>query len=161
MTREPDRPTPTVRPTRPVTILVAALTGAMLGWMSFTVMEALGWTLPQLPLVIPLAISLLAVVIGWQARRVHRQIQRDRKLPTPELALRWLALGKASLLAGIGLAGGYLAVASYFWARRDAALPAERVTNSLIAVVAALLLAAAGFWLERACRIPKDDSEDQ
>jgi len=71
-----------------------------------------------------------------------------------------LALGKTSLLAGAGLAGGYAAVAAFFWSRQEASTPREIVFSSVVAVVASAALATAGAFLERSCRIPGPPDED-
>ena len=69
-------------------------------------------------------------------------------------------LGKASALAGAVIAGGYLAFALMFVGRWDAAGPRERVIRALVAVVVAVGLSIAGLLLERACRVPGGDDDD-
>lgn len=153
-------PTGSVAPTGWQAIGVALVGGAGLGWSVFTAMDAFGAALPQLPLVVTLAIAALAAVVGGQAVVAHRTIQVRRLPMAPRRAVALLVLGKACLLTGAGLVGGYAAIAAYNWARQDAILPRERVVSSLVAIVASVALAVAGAFLERACRIPGPPKED-
>jgi hypothetical protein len=153
-------PTGTVAPTGWQPVGVAVIAGAGIGWSLFWTLDAFGAPLPQLPLAITLAIAVLAAVVGGQAAATHRAIQVRRQPIAPRRAVSLLALGKACLLTGAGLAGGYLAVAAYFWSRQDAALPRERVISSGVAVVSSVALAVAGAFLERSCRIPGPPNED-
>jgi hypothetical protein len=74
----------------------------------------------------------------------------------------FLVLGKASALAGAAVAGGYLGFALMFLTRVDASTPRDRVIRSAVAVVAGVALAVAGLRLERACKVPGlDDDEDE
>ena len=157
---DPAGPTGSVEPTGWQPIGVALVGGAGIGWSVFTALDAFGAALPPLPLVVTFAIAVLAALIGGQAAVVHRTIQ-VRRAPMPaRRAVALLVLGKACLLTGAGLAGGYAAIAAYNWSRQDAILPRERVVSSLVAIVASVALAVAGAFLERACRIPGPPKED-
>ncbi len=157
---EPELPQGSVRPTGWQPIGVALVAGAGLGWSAFTALDALGLPLPQFPLAVTLVIAVLAVVVGGQAALTHRTIQVRREPVPPRRAVALLVLGKACLLTGAALAGGYAAIMTYFWGRQEAALPRERVLSSAVAVVASVALAVAGAFLERACRIPGPPKED-
>lgn len=152
-------PQPSVRATGWQSLTVAAVVGASLGWLLFAIVEAVGWPVPQLPLLVTLVIGVLALGVGVQAVRTHRLIHLQRSSMPATRAVTLLVLGKACLLAGVGFAAGYAAIAGYFWSRQDAALPRERVINSLITVVASIALAIAGAMLERACRVPPSEKD--
>jgi len=154
-------PTPgSVAPTGWQAVGVALVAGAGVGWSLFTGLDAFGFPLPQLPLPVTLLIAVLAAVIAGQAAVTHRSIQVRREPIASRRAVALLVLGKAALLTGAALAGGYIAIAAYSWSRQDAALPRERVISSAVAVVASAALAAAGAFLERSCRIPGPPNED-
>lgn len=153
-------PSGSVVPTGWQSVGVALIAGAGIGWSLFWLLDAFGAPLPQLPLAVTFAIALLAALVGGQAAITHRSIQVRRQPIAPRRAVALLAMGKACLLTGAGLAGGYLAVAAYFWSRQEAALPRERVISSGVAVVASVALAVAGGILERSCRIPGPPDED-
>lgn len=150
----------TVRPTGWQAVGVAVVVGAGVGWSLFTALDKFGAELPRLPLMVTLAIAVLAAVVGTQAVLAHRMIQVRRQPVAPGRAVALLVLGKYCLLAGAGLAGGYAAVAAYFWSRLEASLPREIVVSSAAAVVASVALGIAGAFLERACRIPGPPDED-
>ena len=154
-----NQPHPSVRPTTWQALTIAALIGAGLGWSLFSLVDALGWPVPQLPLLVTLVIGVLAAGVGFQAFRTHRLVQVRREVLPTSRAVTLLVLGKSCLLAGAGLAGGYAAIAAYFWSRQAASLPRERVVNSLIAVAASVGLAIAGHYLERACRVPPGEPD--
>jgi len=153
-------PQPTLRPTGWQTVGVAAVVGAGLGWLLFSVLELLDLPLPQLPLAVVATTAVLAVFTAIQAWATHRAVQVRHELLEPQRAVRLLILGKASLLVGAGLAGAYAAIAGYSVSRWEAVLPRERVISSLVAVIASLGLAVAGAFLERACRIPPSTDDD-
>ncbi len=149
-----------VAPTRAPTVAATLIGGGAAGWSAFTVLDAFGAALPRMPVEVTYVIAILAVLVGVQAVIAHRAIQVRRTPIAPQRALALLVLGKACLLTGAALAGGYAAVAAYNWSRLDAALPRERVVSSVTAVVASVGLAVAGAFLERACRIPRPGKDD-
>lgn len=153
-------PEPTLRPTGWQTVGVAAVVGAGLGWLLFSMLDLLDLPLPALPLAVVATTAVLAVFTAIQAWGAHRTIQVRHAVPEPGRAVRLVVLGKASLLVGAALAGGYAAIAGYSVSRWDAVLPRERVISSVVAVVASVGLAVAGAFLERACRIPPSDDDD-
>lgn len=156
----PDPAPGSVAPTGWQPVGVALVAGAGVGWSLFSALDAFGAALPQLPIAVTLVIALIAAVVGGQARLTHNAIQVRRQPIAPRRAVSLLVLGKACLLTGAGLAGGYLAIAVYSWSRQEAALPRERVISSVVAVAASVALAVAGAFLERACRIPGPPDED-
>jgi hypothetical protein len=157
---EPSGPPGTVAATGWQAVGVAVVVGAGLGWALFTALDKFGAELPRFPLAVTLAIAVMAALVGAQAVVTHRTIQVRRQVVPPRRAVSLLVLGKTCLLAGAGLAGGYAAVAAFFWTRQEASVPRELVVSSVVAVVASAALAAAGAFLERACRIPGPPDED-
>lgn len=153
-------PQPTLRPTGWQTIGVAVVVGAGLGWLLFSMLELLDLPLPALPLAVVATTAVLAVFTAIQAWAAHRVIQIRHELLEPGRAIRLVVLGKASVLVGAALAGGYAAIAGYSVSRWEAVLPRERVISSLVAVIASVGLAVAGAFLERACRIPPSSDDD-
>jgi Predicted membrane protein len=153
-------PQPTLRPTGWQTIGVAVVVGAGLGWLLFSLLDLFDLPLPQLPLAVVGTTAVLAVFTAIQAWATHRTVQVRHEQLEPQRAVRLVVLGKASLLVGAALAGGYAAIAGYSVSRWDAVLPRERVISSVVAVIAGVGLAVAGVFLERACRIPPSADDD-
>ncbi len=151
----------TVEPTSRRALLVAAAFGAVAGWLVVVVANALDVVPPQVPWTAPLALVVIAALVGVLARTTHQQIQVRRQRVDPQRAVAFLVLGKASALAGSFVAAGYLAFALMFVARVDADAPRERVIRAGVAVAAGVVLMITGLLLERACRVPGGDDEDE
>lgn len=160
--RQPQRPEPTLPPTNPATLLVAALAAAGSGWVLvgrfYSDIPPLSW----LPAV---TIFLLAVVLVITALTTKSRI--DRKPGTtpvePLVVARYAALAKASSVAGAIFTGLYGSVFVYVFLRRgQLAAASDDLPAAALGVGAAVLLVTAALWLERACRIPKrpDDEEE-
>ena len=124
------------------------------------VTNALDLRPPQVPWTTPVALALTAALVGVLAYTTHQRIQVRRQRMPAERAVTFLVLGKASALAGAVVAGGYLAFALLFVSRFDAEAPRERVIRSAVAVVTGVALSVAGLLLERACKVPGVDDED-
>ena len=157
---EPPHPPGTVQPTSWQSIGVAFVVGAGLGWSIFSALDRFAGDVPQVPLAVTAVVAVLAAIVGVEAWITHRTVQ-VRRLPVPtRRAVALVALGKACLLGGTVLAGGYAAVAAYLARRLELNLPRELLLGPVVAIVASAALAAAGAFLERACRIPGPPKED-
>jgi ABC-type Fe3+-siderophore transport system permease subunit len=156
----PREPRGSIRLTPPRALAVAALLGVLGGWLVVLVANAMDVTPPLVPWTAPIALVLVAVLVGVLAYTTHQRIQVRREHVPPERAVSFLVLGKASALAGAVVAGGYLAFALTFVTRVDAEGPRERVVRSAVAVVAGVALSVAGLLLERSCKVPGVDDDD-
>jgi hypothetical protein len=144
------------------TLLVAAVFGALAGWLVVVVANALDVVPPYVPWTAPAALAVIAALVGALAWSTHQRIHVRGERVEPDRAVAFLVLGKASALAGALIAGGYLTFALLFVGRWEADAPRERVIRSLVAVVAAVGRSVAGLLLERACKVPRsDDDTDQ
>lgn len=148
---------PTVQPTAPAVVAGAAAVGAGLTWIALSVVESAGWPAPQVPVLAAVVVALLAAGTGYAARWTHRTVQVRRDPVEPSRAVGLLVAGKAALIGGAALAGGYAALALRYLPGVDAALPRERVLTAAAVAVLSIGLAAAGWALERACQVPPDD----
>jgi hypothetical protein len=139
---------------------VAALFGALSGWLIVAASNSFDLVAPQVPWTAPVGVLLIAGLVGVFAYTTHARIQVRKERMDPQRAVAFLVLGKASALAGALIAGGYLAYALMFVTRIDADAPRDRVIRSAVAVVAGVGLAIAGLLLERACRVPGPGPEE-
>ena len=151
-----------MRPSR-LSVLVALLLGAAaLSLGALRVAESQGSTLPPLQWTAPLSIGFLAAAILVSAVALRRRLSGipGTKPPQPLGVARMAVLGKASSHVGAivgGAYGGYLVLllpALDIGARRDRALVAGA------ALLAAVLLTAAGLLLERTCRVRPVGGDD-
>jgi hypothetical protein len=150
-----------VRSTSPRSLAVAAIFGALSGWLIVAASNSFDLVPPQVPWTAPVGVLLIAGLVGVFAYTTHTRIQVRKERMDPQRAVAFLVLGKASALAGALIAGGYLAFALMFVTRIDADAPRDRVIRSAVAVVAGVGLAVAGLLLERACRVPGPGPEEE
>ena len=157
-----DRPTGgSIKITPPRALAVAAMFGALAGWLVVAAANSFDLVAPQVPWTAPVALFLIAALVGVIAYATHQRIHVRRERIEPQRAVAFLVLGKASALAGALVAGGYLTYALMFITRLDAVAPRDRVIKSAVAAVAGIALAVAGLLLERACRVPKSDDDEE
>ena len=142
-------------------LVVAAMFGGLAGWLLVVTANALDLTAPEVPWTAPIGLILLTALVGALAYSTHQRIQVRHERVEPNRAVAFLVLGKASALAGAVVAGGYLAYACAFITRLDAAAPRDRVIRSAVTVLAGAALCAVGLLLERACRVPREDGDDE
>jgi hypothetical protein len=141
-------------------LVVAALFGGLAGWLLVVTANAFDLIPPEVPWTAPIGLILLAALVGALAYSSHQRIQVRRERMEPSRAVAFLVLGKASALAGALVAGGYFGFALMFLTRIDAVAPRDRVIRSGVAVLAGIALCITGLLLERACKIPREDDEN-
>lgn len=158
MVSDPEPDSGTLRPTAPLSLLGWALVGLVGGWAVHPLSERLGVVPPLVTAPQPLALLLLAAILGYVAWATHRAVQVRRERLEAHKAVNRLVLARASALVGALVAGGYLGYA-ISWIGDPAELADERLVRSLIATGCAVAAMVAALLLERACRVRKDDSE--
>lgn len=142
-------------------VAVSVVVGAGLAWIGVALVRAVGGSLPRVGMVSWLSLLLLALGTGWLVVRVRSRLAKDRVAVDPRHAVRWLVWGKTSLLAGAAVAGAWLSFGLAALPGLPAPNDVERVTHATIAAVLSVGWAVAGWFVERACRVPPpDDSDD-
>ena len=158
MAGTPEHGSVTLTPWR--ALVVAALFGGLAGWLVVLTANSFDLIPPRVPWSAPVGLAVLAALVAALAHSTHQRLQVRRERMEPQRAVAFLVLGKASALAGAAVAGGYLGYALMFLSRMDADTPRDRVIRSAVAVLAAVAVAAAGWRLERACKVPGADDDD-
>jgi hypothetical protein len=138
-------------------LAVWAIVGLVLGWLLHPLADRAG-TAPVVSWIQPLALLLVAGILGYTAYSTNRQLQHRRDLLLPHQAVNRLVLARACALVGALVLGGYLGYA-LSWVGDDAELADERIWRSLAASFAGLMVVITALLLERACRVGSDDSE--
>ena len=149
-------------PTRISTLVVAGLAAAAVAWLliSFLYYDYLPDDLPWLPVV---TLAALAVLEGYAAVNTRARIERrpGREPVNPLLVARFVVLAKASALAGAIFAGFYAGLTGWLFVESTEAAVKDR-NVAVGGLLAALALVAAALWLERSCRVPEqEDDEDR
>jgi hypothetical protein len=147
-----------VRPTRVSTLVALMLGVAAVSWGALRVAETRGSSLPALAWTAPAGIALLAVVVLVTAVALRSRLRGDRP-PHPLGTARMAVLGKASAHVGPIVGGLYLGYLVLLLPGLDVMSRRDRAVLCLVALVASILLTAAGLLLERTCRIRGGDDE--
>ena len=146
----------TLRPTPPAVIGAWALAGLAGGLLVRPVVDRLGVTAPIVTWAQPLALLLVAAILGVTARATRRSVQGRGTRLEPHEAVNRLVLARACALVGALAGGGYLGYA-LSWIGAEASLADQRMLRSGVAFVGGLLTVVAALLLERACRVRPGD----
>ncbi|MBY8873196.1 DUF3180 domain-containing protein [Micromonospora sp. PLK6-60] len=148
-------------PTRVSTLVVAALAAAALAWL---LVSAFYYdVVPSLPWLPVITLAGLAVLEAYAALNTRNRIERrpGRDPVNPLLVARFVVLAKASALAGAIFLGFYAGITGWLFIEDTNAAIEDRPA-AIAGLVAALALVAAALWLERSCRVPEqEDDEDR
>ncbi|MGY4718672.1 DUF3180 domain-containing protein [Naumannella cuiyingiana] len=147
-----------LQPTSTRVLIIAAVLGGAGAFALGKLAELITGVPLQLSWAGPVALLAIAGCVAAIAIGAWRRLRTDRRPVEPERAVALLALGKSAALAGALLAGGYLVFALLSLGAIAAPAPRLRVITSLVAVVGGVGIMIAGLVLERACRVPDDDS---
>lgn len=159
--RAPLGPRPTLEPTSPSTLIVAALVTAALAWLGISNFYQEMVTLPWLP---GLTMLGLAAVEGVMAATTKPRIdRRPGTVPVdPLVVARYAVLAKASSLVGALFGGLFLGLTSWLFVQRATLVKTgEDLPQAAVGLAGSIALVAAALWLERACRVPTPPGGDQ
>jgi len=149
-----------LRPTRPATLVVAAVVTAGLSWLF--IRRYFG-DIPNVNWLAGVTMAALAVVEGIAAHNTKARVEQRPRAGrlNPLLVARFAVLAKASSLAGAIFAGAYGGIAAWALSERERlTVAAQNLAPAIAGVVGGLALVAAALLLERACRVPKPPDED-
>ncbi|SDL06412.1 Protein of unknown function [Glycomyces sambucus] len=172
-------PSPSLRPTSPSTLAVAALVGA-----AFTLLLVARFyqRAPDLAWYNSVVVLALAALLAWLAWTTRKALRPNKKrlqaaaidgsdpspapgrLDGPEHALqiaRFAVLGKAASIAGAAFFGAYLGFTVWLAVQAGRlTAAADDLPPAVLGTVACAVLTAAAVWLEHSCRIPPQDRDD-
>lgn len=152
-----------MRPTRLGTLATVFFVVAALCWGVLRVLDSRGAALPPQPWTVPALLAVLAATVAISTVALRRRLAgRGGARPVDPLgAARMAVLGKAAAHAGAALAGAYAGYLLLLLGDLIVDVRRERAIVAGVSTVVALLLAAAGLWLERSCQIPPEDDADR
>ena len=153
-----------MRPTRLSTLLALLLGTGAVSWGALRIAESRGTLLPPLPWAAPLGIALLATAVALSTVALRRRLSGvpGTKPPQPIGVARMAVLGKAASHVGALIGGAYGGYFAFLLPSLDIGGRRDRALVAGAALLAAILLAAAGLLLERTCRVrpPGGDTPD-
>lgn len=150
-----------MRATRTSSLLLVALSVALLAWGALRWWTAGGHQPPALPWSAPSVLGLLAafiLVAGWPVRRWTRG-ERDRSLD-PLRAARTVVLAKAAQYGGALFTGWYLAQALALVPTTDVEPHRALLLRAAVSLLTAVAVWVAGWLVERWCRVSPQSDDD-
>nr|WP_241265678.1 DUF3180 domain-containing protein [Streptomyces boncukensis] len=138
----------------------------VISWAGARMWDSLG-TLPSVPVAAPIVLGIIATVLLATALSLRSRLkaQRERepgaKGVDPMMAARAVLFGQASALVA-ALVSGVYGGAGLFLALERSDVPArsDQALYAGFAVAAGIAVIAAAVFLQRVCRLPEDDDED-
>lgn len=144
--------------TRPLSLLVAVLVGAvaLYGMNILLAMRGVAVLVPPVSLAVALfLIGVMLVALAWPVRKAATG---ERPID-PFFATRVVVLAKASALAGALLAGAAAGILIYLLSRLVVPLGSSLTAGATL--VAAVALVAAALVAEHWCSLPPDEQTDE
>lgn len=162
MSVPPDAPPPggddgrRLRPTSPAALTACAVAGLVGGWFVRPLLVELEGTSRAVSWTQPVALAVVAAIVGTAAWSTWRQLQVRRERIEPHRAVNRLALARACAYVGALVAGGYTGYA-VSWLGLPSELAGEQALRAACAALASAAILVGALALERACRVREDD----
>jgi hypothetical protein len=137
----------------------------ILSWAGARLWNSIG-TLPSVPLAAPIVLALIAVVLlatalSLRARfKAQRERRPEAKGVDPLMAARAVVFGQASALVAALVAGMYGGTGVFLLEILDIPARRDQAIYAGFSVVAGIAVIAAAIFLERVCRLPEDDENN-
>ena len=145
--------------TTPLQVGISAVAGAVFCVVLLLVLDLLSEFPPVVPWTVPGVLVVMAVA-AWVFARSMPARREERTISSGE-AVAVLLIAKSMVMTGAVLAGGHAVYVGRFVGAALAEQPAARVLQGSATIIASLLLAFAGYALEKACMVSVDDDSDQ
>lgn len=153
-----DEPTGRLRPTSWTALTAWGVAGLVGGWLLHSVSVRFSDSAPLVTWAQPLALVLVAVILGATAYLTWRTVHVHHERLEPQQAVNRLVLARACALVGALLAGGYAGYA-VSWIGIDSDLASQRMWRSAAAALAGVAVVVTSLLLERACRVRSDPDD--
>jgi hypothetical protein len=147
-----------LRPTKHTSLVALLLGVAAVSWGALRIAETRGAATPGLTWTAPTGVAVVAVVVLVAALALRSRLRGERP-PHPLGTARMAVLGKASAHVGPIVGGLYLGYLVLLLPGLEADSRRDRALLCAVALLASVLLSAAGLFLERTCRVRGDDEE--
>lgn len=143
----------------PAGLCIVAAVGLVVGWVFHQLTDTDTGLPPQVPWAQPLALFLVAAILGGTAWATRRTLTQHPGRLSPHQAVNRLVLARACAYVGALAAGLYIGYAVSWLGVSSSDLAGQRAFRAGCAGGAGILIVVAGLLLERACRVPPEDDE--
>ncbi|HEU5036974.1 MAG TPA: DUF3180 domain-containing protein [Nocardioides sp.] len=147
-----------LRPTSAAAMTVWAVAGLLGGYLLHPLAIRVRGTAPIVTWAQPLALLLVAAILGATAYLTWRTVHVQHERLEPHRAVNRLVLARACALVGALVAGGYAGYA-LSWVGMDSDLASQRLWRSAAAALGGVAIVITSIVLERACRVRSDDED--
>jgi hypothetical protein len=136
----------------------------ILSWAGARLWNSIG-TLPSVPLAAPIVLAVIAVVLLSTALSIRARLkaQRERRPEAkgvdPLMAARAVVFGQASALVAALVAGMYGGTGVFLLESLDIPARRDQAIYAGFSVLAGIGVIAAAIFLERVCKLPEDDDD--
>jgi hypothetical protein len=144
-----------LRPTSAGSLTLWVVVGLIGGWVLHPLAERFRETAPIVTWAQPLALVLVAAILGATAYFTWRTVHVHHQRLDAHQAVNRLVLARACALVGALVAGGYFGYA-LSWVGVGTELGDQRMWRSVIAGLAGVGIVITALLLERACRVRSD-----
>ena len=150
-------------PTRIRTLLVLAVLAGAVGWGAAELIAGQSGRAIPVPWPAGVTMWLLAAGLGiWTLLARPRLQRREGARPmAPLVAARTAALAMAASRTGALVGGLYAGVLLGALPRRMSEAGMDTIVRAGVAAIGSLALVLIALWLERLCRLPQDDDDDE
>lgn len=152
----PEPPERRLRPTSAGTVTLWTVVGLVGGWLLHPVADRFLTSAPIVTWAQPLALGLVAAILGSTAYLTWRQVHVRRERLEAHRMVNRFVLARSCVLVGALVAGGYAGYA-LSWLGVDAELASQRAWRSAAAAVGGAAMVITSLLLERACRVRSDE----
>lgn len=153
-----NQPRPKLTLTTPRQVGISAVAGAIVCVVLLLVLDVFNAFPPVVPWTVPGVLVVMAVA-AWSLARSMPRRREERSISSGE-AVAVLLVAKSIVMTGAVLAGGHAVYVGRFVGALFAEQPTARVLQGSTTIIASLLLAVAGYALEKACMVSVDDGSD-
>lgn len=148
-----------LRPTSAAALTFWGVIGLVGGWLLHPVADRWRGSAPIVTWAQPLALVLVAAILGATAYLTWRALHVQHQRLEPHRAVNRLVLARSCALVGALVAGGYFGYAVSWINFDNDPLASQRAWRSLFAGVAGIAITVTAVLLERACRVRSDEDE--
>lgn len=147
-----------LRPMSGAALTVWAVIGLVGGWVFHRILDQGTGSAPMVSWVQPLALLLVAAILGGTAWSTQRTLGQQVGRLAPYHAVNRLVLARACAYVGCLMGGAYAGYA-VSWLGVPSELADEKALRAAIAALAGVLVVVTALLLERACRVPGDRND--